>query len=620
MPEAIDYSKVGDSYYLVLEYCEGVSLLDYIKEHNISIKEFLSIALQIVQALSDIHNAGFIHKDINPANIIYNNKTRKVNIIDFGLSAEFSREKSLNMEVVPEGTVYYISPEQTGRMNHTIDFRSDFYSLGVTFFEMLCGCHPFESESQTQIIYMHLAKLPPLVKEINLNVPEMLSRLIYKLMAKMPEDRYLKAEGIFFDLNKCLEMLDLEDTIIEFKLGTGDYSDHFEIPQKLYGRDNEISILMTTYHEILKGRKELITIAGHSGIGKTSLVGELYKPIVNSNGMFIYGKFDQYHRNIPYIAISQAIEQFCNFILSENEKNIQTWKIKITTALKHDGKLLVDKIPKLALIVGEPQNLPELSPLEERTRFKVVLQDLLAVIASPDRPLVIFIDDIHLADMGSLEIIEEIMSNDKIRGLQIVACYRDNEVYDSHPLILSINKMLTRQVNIQQISLAGLAFDSAAQMIADALGCSTDSVTEVTGVIYSKTNGNPFYLKQFIKLCCRKEYIFFDCAAKVWKWSIEAIKTCPAEENVVDFLIRNVHHIPYETINLLSLGACIGQIFKVNTLSEISGKKIEQILLDLRQAVSLEVAYPIKNNIGMDEEIEFQFSHDHFSKSFYIFY
>lgn len=618
VPGVIDYSKVGDGFYLVLEYCEGVSLLDYIKEHKISIKEFLYIAMQIVHALSDIHNLGIIHKDINPANIIYNNKTRKVSIIDFGLSTEFTHEKPLNMESnVSEGTLYYISPEQTGRMNHTIDFRSDFYSLGVTFFEMICGCHPFESESQTQIIYMHLAKLPPVVKEINPNVPEMLSRIIYKLMAKMPEDRYLKAEGIFFDLNKCLEMLGFEDAIMEFKLGTGDYSDHFEIPQKLYGRDKEISILMTTYHEILKGGKQLITIAGHSGIGKTSLVGELYKPIANSNGIFINGKFDQYHRNIPYIAISQAIEQFCNFILSENEKNIEIWKARITTVLKHDGKLLVDRIPKLALIVGEPQKLPELSPLEERTRLKAVLQDLMAVIASPDRPLVIFIDDIHLADMGSLEIIEEIMSNDKIRGLQIVACYRDNEVDVSHPLILSINKMITRQVYIQQITLAGLEFDSAAQMIADVLCCSTDSVTELTGVIYSKTNGNPFYLKQFIKFCCRKKFIFFDCTAKIWKWDIEAIKTCPAEENVVDFLIRNVDHIPYKTINLLSLGACIGQIFKVNTLSEISGKKAEQILLDLREAVSLEVVYPIKNNTGIDEETEFQFSHDRFQQTFY---
>lgn len=613
VPEAINYLKIDDVYFIVLEYCYGITLLDYIKEHKISIKEFLYIAQQIVLALSDIHNAGIIHKDINPGNIIYNNTTRKVSIIDFGLSTEFLYEKSLNNEPnISEGTLYYISPEQTGRMNHTIDVRSDFYSLGVTFFEMLCGCHPFESESPTQMIYLHLAKLPPFAKKINPSIPEMLSRIIYKLMAKMPGDRYTKAEGILFDLHKCLEILKEDDEIAEFELGAGDYSERFEIPQKLYGRENEISGLMTAYHEILKGRKALITIAGHSGIGKTSLVGELHKPIANSNGIFIGGKFDQYHRNVPYIAISHAIGQFCDFVLSENEKNIGIWKTRIATALRQDGKLLVDRIPRLALIAGELQNLPELSPLEERTRFKVVLQDLITIIASPDRPLVIFIDDIHLADMGSLEIIEEIMSNDKISGLLIVACYRDNEVNDSHPLVLSINKMVNRQASIQRLSLAGLAFDSTTQMLTDALHCNACSAAELTSVIYSKTRGNPFYIKQFLKLCNMKEYIFFDRAAKEWKWSVESIKACPAEENVVDFLIRNIDQIPSETIKLLSLGACTGQIFKANIFSAITGKKIEQILQDLKQAVLLEVVYPIKNKIGMNVETEFHFSHDRF--------
>jgi diguanylate cyclase (GGDEF)-like protein len=617
VPEAVDYLKADDRCYLVLDYCEGIPLLNYIKTQKISIREFLDIGLQIVEALSDIHNAGFIHKDLNPANIIYNTNTRRVTIIDFGLSTAFSHEKSLTMETpVSEGTFYYISPEQTGRMNHMIDFRTDFYSLGVTFFEMLCGCHPFESESQSQIIYMHLAKVPPLVKEINPDVPEMVSQLIAKLMAKMPEDRYLKAEGILFDLNKCLERLSADDQIAEFELGTGDYSDHFELPQKLYGREQEIAILMTAYQEILTGGKQLITIAGHSGIGKTSLVSELYKPMANSNGMFISGKFDQYLKNIPYIAISQAIEQFCDYVLAENEKNVNVWRARIETTLKQDGKLLVDRIPKLALIVGELPQLPAFSPLEEQTRLKAVLEDLLAAIASPDRPLVIFIDDIHLADMGSLAMIEEIMDNDKISGLQIVACYRNNEVSDSHPLIHSINKMVLREVNIQQITLPDLDLDTTAQMIADTLHCSTSAAIELTEIIYTKTNGNPFYLKQFIKLCWRKKLVFFDGKTKIWRWNSEAIKNCPAEENVVDFLIRNVSHMPEETVKNLSLGACIGQRFKIRTISEISGEKPEQILDDLKPAVSLEMVYPIINNLGMDQA-EFQFAHDRFQQTFY---
>jgi diguanylate cyclase (GGDEF) domain len=617
VPEAIDYLKIGDDYYLVREYREGIPLGDYIKEHKISIKEFFNIALQIVQALSDIHNAGFIHKDINPANILYS-KTGRISIIDFGLATEHLYAKSLNMELdVSEGTLYYISPEQTGRMNHTIDFRSDFYSLGVTFFEMLCGCHPFESESQTQIIYMHLAKLPPVIREINTDVPEMLSRLIYKLMEKMPEDRYLKAEGIIFDLDKCIQMFDKEDEITQFELGIGDYSDHYDIPKKLYGRDNEIHILKSAYQEILIGGKKFVIISGHSGIGKTSLVEEIHKFVISSNVIFISGKFDQYHRNVPYIAISQALEQFSNYILSENKSDIESWKIRLNTILKQDGKLLVDRIPKLGLIVETTQKLPKLTPLEESTRLRAVLQDLLAVIASPQRPLVMFIDDIHLADMCSLEIIDEIMRNENIRGVLIITCYRDNEVDDGHPLILSINKMVMRQVNLQQLSLAGLSKESVLGMISDALHSRSDDINELTSVIYSKTNGNPFYLKQFINLCSRKKVIYFDSATKSWKWNIDAIKTCPSEENVVDFLIRNIEYIPSETIKLLSFGACIGEKFKVNTLSEVSGNKVKQILHDLQNAVLLDVVYPIKFGIGRDEEIEFQFSHDRFQQAFY---
>lgn len=618
IPKPIEYSKIGDRYYLIKEYCQGVTLLEYIQQNKMEVKEFLNIAIQIVCAISEIHSVGIIHKDINPSNIVYNNKTGKISIIDFGMSSEFAYEKSLNINLnVSEGTLYYMSPEQTGRMNHVIDFRSDFYSLGVTFFEILCGCCPFESERPTQIIYMHLAKIPPTAKEVNQNVPEMLSRIISKLLAKMPEDRYLKAEGILFDLNKCLELLDSSNDIKEFALGNGDYSDRFEIPKKLYGRDSEISFLRTAYSKILNGEKKLTIISGHSGSGKTSLVKELYKPIANSNGIFIYGKFDQYHKNIPYSAILQAIEQLCDFILSEDEKSIEIWKNKFTAVFNQDSKLLTDKIPKLALIVGDSKKQTNLSPIEEQTKFKAIFQNFLAIIASADNPLVIFIDDIHHADIGSLEIIEEILRNEKIKGLQIVICYRDNEVDDNHPLILSINKMIIKQINIQQLSLVGLTFESMTQMVANALHHSIDSVIKLTHIIYNKTNGNPFYIRSFLKLCNRKGYIYFDYIKKAWNWNIDEVSSCPAEENVIDFLVRNINQLPSETINLLSIGSCIGQVFDVDTLFAMTGKTIELILEDLKHAVALEIVYPLKNNSVVKNETDFYFSHDRFQQTFY---
>ena len=331
--KAIDYLKMKESFYIVMEYCDGTTLLEYMSNHKIAVKEFLYIAIKIVEGLSDIHKIGIIHKDINPSNIIYDPKNRKVKIIDFGISTEFSFEKpqELNLNSF-EGTLYYMSPEQTGRMNRSIDFRTDFYSLGITFYKMLCGRLPFESESPTEIIFSHIAKIPPLASETNIEVPIVLSKIISKLLSKMPEDRYANADGILYDLNKCLHMLRNDGKIQEFNICQGDYIDRFEILKKLYGRDSEISSLNTAYGNILNNNKSLIAIGGYSGVGKTSLVNELHKPIVNSKGIFISGKFDQYQRNVPYYAFFKAINQLCDYILSEPESNIKIWKSKLENA------------------------------------------------------------------------------------------------------------------------------------------------------------------------------------------------------------------------------------------------------------------------------------------------
>ncbi len=616
--KAKEYLKYGSDFCIVMEYYDGITLAEYIRKHSISVKEFLYIAQKIVRGLADIHEAGIIHKDINPSNIIYDPRARKVTIIDFGLATEFSYERPQELDLNSfQGTLHYVSPEQTGRMNRSVDLRTDFYSLGVTFFEMLCGRRPFEIESPTELIYSHLAKIPLMANKINSQVPEMLARIIFRLMEKMPENRYCHADGILFDLNKCLNELAANNEISEFELGMGDYLDKFEIPQTLYGREKEIASLLKAYQNIEKGGKTLLAIGGFSGVGKTSLVGELHKPIVNSKGIFIGGKFDQYHRNVPYYVLSQAIGHFCDIILSENEKSIDVWKTRIENALGKDGKLLLDKVPHLSLLVGQLESVPELSPVEGRIKLKAIIQNLLAAIASPERPLVLFIDDIHLADMGSLEIIEDIMGNEKINGLLIIACYRNNEVDDNHPLVHSINKMLNREVDVQKITLAGLKSEAATQMLAGALHCSIASTAELAGVVYKKTYGNPFYIKQFLKLCHLKEIVFFDREHKTWGWDIEAVKSCPAEENVVEFLIRNMDQLSVEAIKLLSLGACIGGRFALAALSALSEKAAGLILSELKQAVSLEMIYAMAGKTGQKSETGFAFSHDRFQQAFY---
>ena len=617
VPEAVDLVRIDDGFFLVLKYYSGITLSEYIKERKISIKEFLHLARKIVSALSDVHTAGIIHKDINPANILYDHQSRNVTIIDFGNSTEFSYENPLNIELeASEGKLCYISPEQTGRMNRAMDFRTDFYSLGVTFFEMLCGIRPFESDSPTELIYAHVAKISPSAKKINPDVPEMISRIIDKLMAKMPEDRYLSSDGILFDLNRCLTEWEAQGGIQEFELGVGDFSSHLEILHKLYGREKEISSLEEAYQSILKGGKSFILIGGSSGIGKSSLVGELHRLIAKSDGLFISGKYDQYHRNIPYYALFQAIGNFCDIIFAENEKNIAAWKERITAALGEDGRLLSEKVPKLALLSDPLPELPALSPIEEGTRFHAVVQKLLTIIASPLHPLVVFIDDIHLIN-GPLDILEEILGNADVGGLLIISCYRDNEVDDSHPLIHSMNKMLSRKANIQQLLLSGLSPVSVVQILADALHHTSDDVRELAEIIYGKTLGNPFYIRQFISLCHMNEYIYFDRESRFWMWDLQAVKSCPAEENVIDFLIRNLDQLSLDTIGLLSLGACIGHNFSEETLGVLSGKGPEEIEKELKHAVSLEIIYSVQNTENGRVQKTFQFSHDRFQQAFY---
>jgi predicted ATPase/signal transduction histidine kinase len=617
--KVIDYLQTHDGFYIVMEYCDGIPLAEYIRYHKISIKEFLFIARDIVSGLSDIHNQEIIHKGISPYNILYHPQPRKVTLIDFGASTEFLYEKPFDIDTSADKKILcYVSPEQTGRINRPLDFRSDFYSLGVTFFEMMAGFCPIKEKDATEIIYSHIAKIPSPLTEIRPDVPALLSHMIQKLMAKMPEDRYATAAGILFDLNKCLESWDTKETIAEFDLGLGDVSDRFEIPAKIYGREAEISFLLSAYETALNGGKKLVTIGGHSGVGKTSLVREIQKVILRSNGIFISGKFDQYHKNIPYYALSQALDQFCSIILSENNKSINEWKKRIAKALEQDGKLLIDKVPHLALLSGEIKPIPVLSPVEERSRFKAVVTSFLAEIASPQRPLVLLVDDFHLANVGSMEIVEEFLSSPAINGLLIISCYRDNEVDNDHPLIQSINKMINRQIDVERLSLGGLKRHDAAHMLSDAFHCSEASVREIAEVVFNKTLGNPFYIKEFLKQCHRKELIYFDKACVAWKWDIVSIKAYPAEENVVDFLINNLDQLSYETRDLLSLAACIGQKFGAETLSALSGRALGEIFLDLKAAVSLEIVCPEQHIIEGKSETVFRFLHDRFQQTFYI--
>ena len=605
---ALDYVHHEGSEFFVMESNGGKSLYHYINTHKITMEHFFTLAIQIVRGLEDIHSQGIIHKDINPSNIIYNPKTQSVEIIDFGNSSEFSYEKPQEIQL-NAGTLKYISPEQTQRVNRSIDFRTDFYSLGVTFYEMLCGRLPFVSDSPTELIYAHIAKTPQPVSEINPKVPVMVSQITSKLMEKMPEDRYSSAAGIRHDLEKCLHSLREKGSIAEFELGSGDHPGRFEISKKIYGRENELSELLMIYDDFLEKGKCFVTIGGYSGTGKTSLVNQLQKRIAYTNGILISGKIDQYQRNVPCYAFFKAIEQLCDYILSESESVLLSWKSRLSAALEIDGKLLTDKVPKLEYLVGKQPEIQQLSLIEEQVRFKNVLQRVLQAAASIEYPLVLFLDDIHIADLGTLEILHEIMLNDSITGLFIIACYRDNEVDKSHQLIHTLEKINLHGGNTHHIELKGLSPEDISQLIADSLHCEKSDSSQLADVVYEKTLGNPFYIIQLLKHCYAERIITFSPKRNRFVWQMERIKNLPFRENVVDFLIHNIALFSPETVELLSYGACIGQSFDIDALVYLTKKDENTIIELLKPTVASEIIRPFGAC--------FDFCHDRFQQAYY---
>lgn len=597
--------------YLVEEFCPGITLSRLLKQGALEMSDFYRIATQLVMGLRDIHKAGVIHKDVNPSNIMYDAESGRVVLLDFGISSMFMHEQmsGTRLENI-EGTLRYIAPEQTGRMNTELDYRADFYSLGITLYQMLTGRYPFDAETPTELVFSHIAKTPPDLRVLLPNVPPMLAAVIDKLLSKMAKDRYLSSEGLLYDLERCQKEK-------EFVLGEKDFSRRFEFTHQLYGREEEIAQLKSDFREVAAGSRILVSISGYSGIGKTSLVNQLQEEALRTNSMFLQGKFDQYHSNIPYFAFFEAIKQFCSMVFLEPEESIYKWKQTLSEHLGGDAALLTGKVAELALLTGDYPVPENMSPLEERIRFKSVLEKFLSLLASPEHPLVLFLDDMHRADMGSMEILEELFKNEDIHDLMIVICYRDNEVNSEHPLILSLNKIIQRGGRVTRLNLKGLDSRSTVQMLEDIFKTEADTASELAEIIYRKTKGNPFYIKQFLRLCHSKGYLKLDMDTGNWSWKESEIRACPAQENVVDFLTENLNQFSEETISLLSYGACIGQSFSVEDLSAVCGLPEREINRRLIAAVGQEAVYSIEKDGKNGRQTMYQFAHDRFQQVFY---
>src|SRR5919199_2808643 len=605
--------------------------------------EFLRLAIQVSEILGSIHAAQIIHKDINPNNIILNPATGIVKIIDFGIATRFARiNPSFRNPTVLEGTLAYISPEQTGRMNRMLDYRTDFYSLGVTFYELLVGQLPFVTDDVLELVHCHLAKQPVPPHQLVAEIPPIVSDIVLKLMAKNAEQRYQSAAGIKADLEECLLQLETTGRIEGFQLGTQDVSDKFQIPQKLYGRETEIESLLAAFERVAsevreqgnreaeragEEKKNLITtsnpkiemmlVAGYSGIGKSALVQEIYKPVTKKRGHFIAGKFDQFGRNIPYSALVSAFQSLVRQLLAEPEESLQRWREKILAATGAIAQIIIDVIPEVELIIGSQPPVPEVGATEAQNRFNLVFQKFIRVFCSPEHPLVIFLDDLQWVDNATLKLIELMMSDSQTQSLLLIGAYRDNEVDANHPLLLLLASLRKKAVTVNQIILAPLVLEDTRQLMAETLHRDTASVIPLAELIQQKTLGNPFFIEQFLKTLHAENLIEFDVAQRAWQWNLAQIEAQNITDNVVELMIGKLEKLPPIAQQVLKLAACVGANFSLNILAIICEKSSSELFPVLIEVVQFGV---ILTTSELDEQLliqDYKFLHDRVQQAAY---
>ncbi len=590
-----DLQTYQNTLVMFLEDFGGESLKHWINQRPFSLEEFFAVAIAATEALVQIHAANIIHKDINPSNILFNPTTGQIKIIDFGISTQLTRENTtLQSPNGLEGTLPYLSPEQTGRMNRCVDYRTDFYSFGVTFYELLTHRLPFETTDALELVHCHIAKQPVPATDIDANIPPVLSEIVLKLMAKTAEDRYQNADGLKADLEECFLQYKA-NRLLNFPLGRHDISNKFQLPQKLYGRESEIQSLLSAFSNSSIESK-LMLVAGYSGIGKSALVQELYKPITEKRGYFISGKFDQLQRNIPYSAIVSAFQGLVKQLLTENEEQLNQWRDNLLAAVGVNGGVIAEVIPEIKLIIGPQPEVPELGPNESQNRFNLVFQNFIKVFTQPQHPLALFIDDLQWADGASLKLMQLLMAA-RSPGLFLIGAYRDNEVSAAHPLMLTLDEIAKNGAIIERISLAPLDLETIAQLIGDTLNSDVQTIQPLAELVQAKTGGNPFFMNEFLKSLYTEKLVNFDRLTRRWQWDLDPIQARSFTDNVVELMVGKIQNLPEETQEMLKIAACIGNEFDLENLGLIIRKKSEELVTHLYAAVVENLLNPL-GNIG----------------------
>jgi hypothetical protein len=612
---------------LIVEDFGGESLDRVLSRRRLTLTEFLALAIRLVEFLGQVHRQQVIHKDINPSNIVWNPETGQLKYIDFGLATKLSRENPIpkNPETL-EGTLAYLSPEQTGRMNRSIDYRTDFYSLGVTFYELLTGQLPFDSHDPLEVVHAHMARVPRPPSDLDPAVPQMLSRIVLRLMAKTAEERYQSPKALKADLEECQRQLAANGRIDNFVLGEGDISDRFQIPERLYGREAPIQQLLAIFDHVAAGHSGLVLCLGEPGIGKSALIHEVHKPIVARRGNFIGGKYDQFQRDIPYSALTQAFQEFVRQVLTESETHLARWREALLRGVGHNGQVIIDVIPELELVIGPQPEVETLPAVEAQNRFHYVFQNFVRAITGQGRPLVLFLDDLQWADVASLNLLKALTTDLENRYFLVIGAFRDTEVGAAHPLALALAEITQTQAALHTIRLGPLALNDVHVLITDTLRCPPPEAGSLAELVCEKTQGNAFFVNQFLKSLAEDRLLAFDSRQRAWRWDTEQIRARQVTDNVVLLMAGKILKLPGEARRVLQLAACIGDQFDFETLTIIHEARPRATLDHLWPAVVEGLVLPLDDNYVLiasaQEELpgvqsRFRFLHDRVQQAAY---
>jgi diguanylate cyclase (GGDEF)-like protein len=593
--------------------------------HGLPLAELLDIAMHLVRTLGGIHNLDIVHKSLTPNDVLLDPASGAIALAGFGIASELEQERqAVQISRQLEGPLPYISPEQTGRMNRDLDYRSDYYSLGVVLFELLTGKLPFQADSLLEWVHSHISRLPPAPHDLSPEVPKAVSAIVLKLLSKSPEARYQSAEGLIHDLKRCADSLHTGRIIEPFELGKNDVAQKFLVPQSLYGRERELQELLGLFESAVAGRNEFCLVHGYSGVGKSALVNEIDRPLVRERGFLVQGKFDQFQQGEAYTALAATFRGLVQQILAEPEEQLEEWRQQLLDALTPNAQLVVDLVPELELIIGHQPAVAELTPAKARNRLHIVLTAFLGVFAGEGHPVVLFLDDLHWSDLPTLELLRRLVTSRELGYLLLIGAYRSNEVGVGHPLRLLLDDLHARK-NIRQLPLGVLDQDSVANLVADALCRERNETRPLSDMLYEKAQGNPFFTTELLRQLHKEGAIALDPVSGQWNWDLDAVRWSGVSSDVVEFMVDNLRRLLPTTQRVLQLAACIGGTFDLQTLSAIYQHPVTETAAALLPALKQHIVLPLHNDyrlVGegaepLDFNPTYRFQHDRVQQAAY---